>query len=166
MLAAGASDFAGASVTPPSWSERPHISAFIGSAKLARWLAARLLKLSLPLTLLTELRGVLADGAIALPPDLYRLSTLAACDDSFFPAILANGQPSLLGVPSMVKSCSSGDSEIEGIIQLPVVAGSAEGPDQILTPSGPAATGLGRPARRRWEAHRAEFMTLAASFDD
>lgn len=47
----------------------------------------------------------------------------------------AKGQPSLLGVPSIVKSCSKGDSEIEGIAEDAGAEGlSAEGPECITTP--------------------------------
>lgn len=98
-----------------------------------------------------------------LPPDLYLLSTLAACEDSFLPAMLANGHPSLLGVPSTVKSCSSGDSNIDGIMH--VGCGSAEGPDQILTPSVSVDLGLGSPARNRCEAQNPDRICLAASCD-
>lgn len=80
--------------------------------------------------------------------------------------MLANGQPRLLGMPSMVKSCSIGDSDIEGIFWLPVGTASAEGPDQILTPSAVEAGSLGRPGLRRWNAQVAKRIDFAASCDE
>ena len=49
----------------------------------------------------------------------------------------AKGQSSLLGVPGTVKSCSRGDSEIEGIAADEVGAEglSAEGPECMATPA-------------------------------
>jgi hypothetical protein len=49
---------------------------------------------------------------------LYLLNTLAACELSLFLVMLANGQPNSLGFPSTVKSCSNGDSAMEGIKEL------------------------------------------------
>lgn len=124
--------------------------------------------LSLPFTLLAVLRGVLAAATlpcaptlpfIPLPSRLYLLSTLAACELNLLFAMLANGHPSLLGLPSTVKSCSSGDSDIEGIAQLDPSCLSADGPDQIFTPSGCT----GNPYRRLFAAAVAVLIISAAS---
>ncbi|KAI6804631.1 hypothetical protein KC361_g122 [Hortaea werneckii] len=73
-------------------------------------LLSRLLQLALPLTLLTltsaELIAALdVPGAPELSRVLYRLSTLAAWELSFLPAILAKGHPSRLGLPSIHPRC-------------------------------------------------------------
>jgi hypothetical protein len=68
------------------------------------------------LTRLALLSGVLV--VPTLPVGLYLLNTLAACELSLFLVMLANGQPNSLGFPSTVKSCSNGDSAMEGIKEL------------------------------------------------
>lgn len=148
----------------------PHISALIGSLKLSR-LLSRLLQLALPLTLLTltsaELIAALdVPVAPGLSRVLYRLSTLAAWELSFLPAILAKGHPSLLGLPSIVKSCSRGDSDIEGrTLLLGGLPGlSADGPDHIFTPSF-AASALGGDALRNACAASTAACTFSAAPD-
>lgn len=63
----------------------------------------------------------------------------------------------------MVKSCSMGDSVMGGMVGLTAGTASAEGPDQILTPSVVEAEGFGRPGRRRWKAQVAKRTRFAAS---
>lgn len=74
-----------------------------------------------------ELRGVGASGR-------YRDTTEAACALSLRFAMEANGQSSLLGVPAIVKSCSRGDSDMEGMAEeLGAEPLSADGPEWIAT---------------------------------
>jgi len=56
-----------------------------------------------------------------------------------------------------------GDSEMEGMVDLAAGTTSADGPDQILTPSAVEADGFGRPGRSRWTAQCAKRMGFAAS---
>ena len=79
--------------------------------------------------------------------------------------MLANGHPNLLGFPSTVKSCSSGDSEIDGSIELLASGLSANDPDQIFTPLAIGSGGLARPSRRELAAFAASRTVRAASFE-
>lgn len=75
----------------------------------------------------------------------------------------ANGHPSLLGTPSIVKSCSNGDSDIEDSALLPASVASAEGPDHIFTPSDSVVFRRHRPDRKRAAALFAALTFGAAS---
>ena len=79
--------------------------------------------------------------------------------------MLANGHPRLLGFPSIVKSCSKGDSEIDGIIELPASMSSADGPDQIFTPAEKASGGLGGRRCKAIAALVAACTVSAADFE-
>lgn len=83
-----------------------------------------------PLMRETELLGVEVPGR-------YRETIEAAWELSLRFVIDANGQSSLLGVPATVKSCSRGDSVIEGIAEeFGADALSAEGLGWDVMPFG------------------------------
>lgn len=52
---------------------------------------------------------------------------------------------------------------MEGMVDLAAGTTSADGPDQIFTPSAVEGEGFGRPGRSLWTAHCAKRMCFAAS---